>query len=118
MRGVAETLKSQKTSVWMYPEGTRSHKEDMLPFKKGAFHLALAGEYPIVPVVFCTYHDIYETRRLRFEGGTVKIKVLPPISTKGLASSDIDTLIEKTRSQMIQALQNISPTDATFSKME
>ena len=74
MKGVAEVLKSQKTAVYMYPEGTRSHKEDLLPFKKGAFHLALAGEYPIVPIVFCTYHDIYDTKRWRFEGGTVKIR--------------------------------------------
>lgn len=39
----------------MFPEGTRSLKDRLLPFKKGAFHLAIASQCPIQPVVVDRY---------------------------------------------------------------
>jgi lysophosphatidate acyltransferase len=46
MHQVGEDMKRKGVSLWIFPEGTRSlNKEnDMLPFKKGAFHLAVQGE--------------------------------------------------------------------------
>jgi 1-acyl-sn-glycerol-3-phosphate acyltransferase len=47
MHHVGEDMKRKGVSLWIFPEGTRSlRKEDeMLPFKKGAFHLAVQGEF-------------------------------------------------------------------------
>lgn len=44
-------------SVLVFPEGTRSTDGYIKPFKKGAFHLALQAEIPIVPM------HIHGTRR-------------------------------------------------------
>ena len=39
----------------MFPEGTRNFTDKLLPFKKGAFHLAIASKCPIQPVVVNRY---------------------------------------------------------------
>jgi lysophosphatidate acyltransferase len=60
----------------LFPEGTRSRsgKDELLPFKKGAFHLAISGQFQIVPIVFSTYGSIYNSRLLQFEGGKLKAR--------------------------------------------
>src|SRR5690606_20924700 len=51
MARAAERMKRERITVFISPEGTRSPTAALLPFKKGAFHLALATRAPIVPVV-------------------------------------------------------------------
>lgn len=77
IKSVAEAgriMKERRTSIWVYPEGTRTLKEkpDLLPFKKGAFHLAVQSEIPIIPIVCENYWRIY--RKGVFENGTLKVK--------------------------------------------
>ena len=45
-RGSAPTrlLSLQQLKVWIYPEGTRNDNGDLLPFKKGAFYLAIQAQ--------------------------------------------------------------------------
>jgi 1-acyl-sn-glycerol-3-phosphate acyltransferase len=47
----ARTVRGENVSVWFMPEGHRNLGPDLLPFKSGAFRLALAARVPIVPVV-------------------------------------------------------------------
>ncbi len=117
MQKAADTLKAQNTAIWLYPEGTRSHQRDnsLLPFKKGAFHLALSGQMPVVPIVISTYGDVYDEKRMRFEGGNVKIKILDPIETKGMTNQDIDVLIDRVRNAMLKTLNEMSTTDDPLS---
>lgn len=57
----------------MFPEGTRhsARESGMLPFKKGAFHLAVQAGVPIVPVVCQNYWHLYHKGVL--EPGKLKI---------------------------------------------
>ena len=47
-----QTLKEEKTKLWIFPEGTRNGDKniEMLPFKKGAFHVAVNSNLPILPI--------------------------------------------------------------------
>lgn len=82
MDQVAERMKKDDLSVWIFPEGTRSHQTDntLLPFKKGAFHLAKKHGFPIVPIVAATYNPIYNEKKHVFERGTVQIKGIFPVN--------------------------------------
>jgi 1-acyl-sn-glycerol-3-phosphate acyltransferase len=46
----AARLVREGVSIWMAPEGTRSKTGEVLPLKKGGFHLAADTATPIVPV--------------------------------------------------------------------
>jgi lysophosphatidate acyltransferase len=76
MQGAADEMKRRGQSVWMFPEGTRSYAEEpgLLPFKKGAFHLAVQAGVPIVPVVSANYSNVLYVKKFRFRSGVVKVK--------------------------------------------
>lgn len=68
-------MKKLGTSLWMFPEGTRHCQEvpDMLPLKKGGFHLAVQAGIPIVPIVAENYwrmyhHGVFEEGRMKVRG--------------------------------------------------
>lgn len=52
----------------MFPEGIRHSGRKLLPFKKGAFHVAIATQTPIQPVVVSQYHFLNSEYRV-FNGG-------------------------------------------------
>ncbi|KAJ3089248.1 1-acylglycerol-3-phosphate O-acyltransferase [Quaeritorhiza haematococci] len=111
MSRVADTMKREKIGIFLYPEGTRSHQKTntMLPFKKGAFHVAISGQIPIVPVVISTTSHLYDSRKMLCEGGEIRVKVLASISTEGCTiEKDMDTVITKVRDRMVETLQEIS----------
>ncbi|KAJ3023839.1 1-acylglycerol-3-phosphate O-acyltransferase [Thoreauomyces humboldtii] len=112
---VAQVLSAQQRGLWLFPEGTRSHQinDTLLPFKKGAFHLAVQGGFPIVPIVFSTYAPCYEPAARRFIPGVITVKVLEPIETRGKTAADVDALLELTRSRMQAALVTIKTIPAS-----
>lgn len=57
----ADFMKSKRMSIFIFAEGTRTNKPEptLLPFKKGAFHLAVQGGFKIVPIVMENYYFTY-----------------------------------------------------------
>ncbi|PWY98399.1 1-acylglycerol-3-phosphate O [Testicularia cyperi] len=103
---VGQTMKRRKLSLWIFPEGTRSGlaTPDLLPFKKGAFHLAIQAGVPVVPVVCENYNRLFDSRS-RFESGEIKIKVLPPFPTSHLTAADATDLSNRVRDAMLKELR-------------
>ncbi|KAK2465921.1 hypothetical protein APHAL10511_001562 [Amanita phalloides] len=103
-----QLMKRLGVSLWMFPEGTRHSQEvsDMLPLKKGGFHLAIQAGIPIVPIVAENYWKMYHQGV--FEEGRVKVRVLPPIPTTELKVEDVSELATRVRDQMLEVLRDIS----------
>lgn len=101
--------KLSRTKLILFPEGTRNHAKglSMLPFKKGAFHVALDGKMRILPVVIAEY-DFLDSKKMIFKPGTARIKVLDPIDTSVYSKETINELVEVTRSRMLETLKEIS----------
>ena len=106
----AAQMRTLKQSVFIFPEGTRSYfdKPDLLSFKKGAFHMAIQAQVPIVPIVVANYSNVLNTKKKIFRPGTIPIKVLQPIETKGLSKDDMQGVLEETRRKMLEALQELT----------
>ena len=93
-----QAIKEKDMSILIFPEGTRNKKGDepLLPFKKGAFHMAIEAQVPIVPIVCSSTHSCVSLSRRLLGSAEIKLRVLPPIETKGLTKDNIDDLLQKT----------------------
>lgn len=76
MAGASDEITEKRQSVFMFPEGTRSYAKEpmLLPFKKGAFHLAVQAGVPLVPVVVANYSDVLYVKGLKFNSGRILMK--------------------------------------------
>lgn len=63
--------------MWIFPEGTRNKKRDsLLPFKRGAFRVAITCKVPIIPVVFSPYYFINDEKKVIGRGNkTIKFNI-------------------------------------------
>jgi 1-acyl-sn-glycerol-3-phosphate acyltransferase len=69
------------SSVVMFPEGTRSATSKMLPFKRGAFKLALELELPILPVTIVNSWRIKRRGFLNIVPGRAGLVIHPCVKT-------------------------------------
>ncbi|MDP9034074.1 MAG: 1-acyl-sn-glycerol-3-phosphate acyltransferase [Myxococcota bacterium] len=75
----ARALLASGTHVWIAPEGTRSRTGELLPFKKGAFYLALESGLPILPVTLRGTRDALPARGVRSSGGAEVRVIIHPV---------------------------------------
>jgi 1-acyl-sn-glycerol-3-phosphate acyltransferase len=81
-------------SFGVFVEGTRAMPGELLPFKKGAFHLALQTDEPIVPVAIKNTDWMMGKRTGVAYAGEIEIHLLDPIETSG---RDVMDLLRETR---------------------
>jgi 1-acyl-sn-glycerol-3-phosphate acyltransferase len=101
----AEALR-EGNSFLIFPEGTRSRTNALLPFKKGGFVMAIRGQAPIVPVA------ITGTRNAMRKGSpiiypvTVHVRFGTPVETAGLTLEDRDGIIAEVRARVEAMLRS------------
>lgn len=109
LREAEVAIRERGVSVWIFPEGTRgSTPGALLPFKKGAFYMAIATGAPLVPVVVGPVTEVFDLKRRIARPGTVRVRVLEPIPTTGLTDADVDRLIATARGRMAEALAELA----------
>ena len=76
-------------SFGVFVEGTRAMPGELLPFKKGAFHLALQTGVDIIPVAFTNTDRLMGKRTGVLHPGTIEMVLLPPVRTAGREIMDV-----------------------------
>ena len=104
-------MRDEKIAVWFMPEGHRNQSGTLLPFKSGAFRLAIAAQAPIVPIVAGPLTAIADTRRKLARPGRFAVRVLEPEPTAGLTASDVADLTGRVRDRMQQAWNELRERD-------
>jgi 1-acyl-sn-glycerol-3-phosphate acyltransferase len=102
MQACRETL-DHGLSLMIFPEGTRSRTGDLLPFKDGAFSLAIDKGVPVLPVVLHGTRGCMPKGSVWLGRARAHARVLEPISTEGLGSDDVEALRERCRDAMVAA---------------
>jgi 1-acyl-sn-glycerol-3-phosphate acyltransferase len=110
-----ENLRRGKSYV-VYPEGTRSHDGRMLPFKKGAFMMAIDAGVPVVPVTVSGATRIMPKAQVKVFPSTVRITVHEPISTEGYSKENVTDLMQIARQKIFSALSEEETTPAETSR--
>ncbi|WP_373047806.1 lysophospholipid acyltransferase family protein [Vulgatibacter sp.] len=86
--------------VMLFPEGTRSPDGNLLPFKDGAFRLALEAGVPILPVALAGTRNCRPKGSLWFGDARAVAQVLEPIPTEG---RELAALREEARTRIGEA---------------
>ena len=83
-------------SFGVFAEGTRAKPGEFLPFKKGAFYMAVAAGVPIVPVAMKNTDVLMGKGTGRAQPGTIEMVMLRPVPTAGLSSDeDVQKLVKE-----------------------
>jgi 1-acyl-sn-glycerol-3-phosphate acyltransferase len=100
---------SKGESVFIFPEATISSKGKLIPFKNGAFKLAIDKQVPIVPIVFLDNWKLLQNGGfLTAHGrpGKAKVLVKKAIETKGMTNADLIPLREQIKNIIQESLHN------------
>jgi 1-acyl-sn-glycerol-3-phosphate acyltransferase len=102
----AATIIKKGASVIIFPEGTRSRNQNVQPFKKGGFVLAVDSGVPIVPVILHGTWKIMPKNQMVIEPGHVSVEIKKPIESSEYSRETKDFLMEKVRNVILESLEN------------
>jgi 1-acyl-sn-glycerol-3-phosphate acyltransferase len=91
-------------SIVLAPEGTRSRTGELLPFKKGAFVMAIKAQVPVVPVAMMGTEVAMPKGQPFIRPTLVRIRIGTPVPTVGLGFEDREALSNAVRSEMERLL--------------
>ena len=97
----------RKVSIMIFPEGTRSGTGDLLPFRNGAFRLAIERQVPILPMAVVGTRTALTKGSLLLGRSRAEVRVLEPVETAGLTADDVPELRERVRRRIIDARESL-----------
>jgi 1-acyl-sn-glycerol-3-phosphate acyltransferase len=108
LREAEEAIRERGVSVWIFPEGTRGREPGrLLPFKKGAFYMAVAAGVPVVPVVLEPLQPWFDPSRRHLRPGELEVRVLEPVDPVGSGEAAVAALIATVHARMQETLSEM-----------
>jgi 1-acyl-sn-glycerol-3-phosphate acyltransferase len=98
----ASRVLEKKRTITMFPEGTRSTKGKMLPFKSGAKIIADKYKLKVQPVVLINTSKHFNVKKFHAQSGTIKIIFLPSF----IADRNDDNWLKDLRKTMQEVYDN------------
>ena len=92
----------------IFPEGGRSRDGELHAFKEGAAYIAIKAHVPLVPITVVGTRKVLAVGSATFRRAHVRLYIGDPISTKGLAVRDRETLTASAREQIAAMLEKYS----------
>ncbi len=99
-----EDLARKGISIVIAPEGTRLDTNEVGPFKKGPFRIAMAAGVPIVPIVIRNAELVAARNSMTINAGTVDVAVFPPISVRDWTVETLPQRIAEVRQLYLDTL--------------
>jgi 1-acyl-sn-glycerol-3-phosphate acyltransferase len=104
MKEATDRLRSG-ISFAVFAEGKRAGRDELLPFKKGGFYMAMEAGVPIVPVAIKNTGVLMGKGTGEARPGTIEMVILPPVETKELSTDeDIERLIARVHASIANEL--------------
>lgn len=101
LREAGEKIRRESAAVVMFPEGTRSSTGELLPFKKGAFVLALELGVPVIPIGISGSRSLMPKGSFLVRPGTMHVHIGRAIEVDGLTVADRDELMDRAREKVL-----------------
>jgi 1-acyl-sn-glycerol-3-phosphate acyltransferase len=99
-------IREERLNVILFPEGTRSSDGRLLPFKKGAFVLALQTGVPILPVGISGSRAVMSKDSFRIRPGEIRVRVGEPMDVEGLDTSHRDQVMARAREEVLALMED------------
>jgi 1-acyl-sn-glycerol-3-phosphate acyltransferase len=99
-RALREAVKTLRrgTPVVIFPEGERSPTGEMLPFRRGAFYVAIEAQTEVVPVAILGTYEGLPVGSAHLRRAPLRLVVGEPIPVAGYTRKDLGALAERTQS--------------------
>jgi 1-acyl-sn-glycerol-3-phosphate acyltransferase len=99
---------SNRVSVMIFPEGTRSASGELGPFLRGAFKLAIDMQLPVLPLAVHGTRTALRKHDWRLGVSSADVYVLEPIDTAGMTSADVNSLRDRVREAIAAKLAEVT----------
>lgn len=97
LEAAKKNLKQGESSIFLFPEGTRTHNGKIQRFKRGAFTIARDLHLPIVPVTIIGAYDALPKGLNYITPGTIQMIIHSPVDTTHLNDENLNEMVDKVK---------------------
>lgn len=105
LESAKKNLKQGESSIFLFPEGTRTRNGKIQRFKRGAFTIARDLHLPIVPVTIIGAYDALPKGLNYITPGTIQMIIHSPIDTTHLNDENLNEMVDKVKNTIESKLK-------------